>query len=247
MFGIILSAGYATRLYPLTENYPKPLLDIQGKTVLDWLLTDLDRIEGIDRYVLISNHKFNHHFVSWRKSCSFNRPIVVLDDGSTANENRLGALKDILYAIDSLGLDDDLLVLAGDNLLDFSLSGFVSFFKQKNATCIMRHYEHDITKLQRTGVAVVDQNDRVIHMEEKPKEPKSNWAIPPFYIYKREDLPLLREAIASGCNTDAPGSFITWLYKHSPVYAYPMPGKRWDIGNLESYEQVKREYKRIVL
>lgn len=247
MICIILAAGYATRLYPLTENYPKPLLDVQGKTVLDWLLSDVDRIKKIDKFVLISNHKFYHHFVSWRESCSLSSRVVVLDDGSTANENRFGALKDILFAIESLDLDDDLLVLAGDNLLDFSLSGFVSFFRQKDATCIMRHYEDDIARLQRTGVAVVDNDDKVLSMEEKPKEPKSNWAIPPFYIYKRQDVPLLREAIAAGCNTDAPGSFITWLCKHSVVYAYPMPGKRWDIGNLESYEQVKREYKGIVL
>lgn len=242
MVCLILAAGYATRLYLLTENYPKPLLEVQGKTVLDWLLSDVDTIEDLEKYVVVSNHKFYDHFSFWKETSSLTHPIIVLDDGSTENSNRLGAVKDILFAIDSLDLNEDLLVLAGDNLLDFSLSGFVSFFHQKQATCIIRHFEPSLAALQRTGVATIDSSDKVLVMEEKPKEPKSNWAVPPFYVYKKEDLPLIRKAIQAGCNTDAPGSFIAWLCKQASVYAYPMPGKRWDIGNLESYEQVKREY-----
>ena len=218
------------------------MLSVKGKTVLDWLLSDVDGMEGIEKYVVVSNHKFYDHFSSWKETSSLTHPIIVLDDGSTENSNRLGAVKDILFAIDSLDLNEDLLVLAGDNLLDFSLSGFVSFFHQKQSTCIMRHFEPSLAALQRTGVATIDSCDKVLVMEEKPKEPKSNWAVPPFYVYKKEDLPLIRKAIQAGCNTDAPGSFIAWLCKQTSVYAYLMPGKRWDIGNLESYEQVKREY-----
>lgn len=239
---LILAAGYATRLYPLTENFPKPLLDVQEKSVLDWLLSDVDSIEGIESYVVISNHKFYNHFLSWKESSSISRPITILDDGSTDNENRLGAVKDILFAIKSFNFNEDLLVLAGDNLLDFSLSGFVSYFKEKQATCIMRHYEPSFERLQRTGVASIDTDDKVLLMEEKPKVPKSNWAVPPFYIYKKEDLPMIKQAISAGCNTDAPGSFISWLCSQTSMYAYPMPGKRWDIGNLESYDLVKKEY-----
>ncbi|MGH0052370.1 MAG: nucleotidyltransferase family protein [Sphaerochaetaceae bacterium] len=239
---LILAAGYATRLYPLTENFPKPLLPVQGQTVLDWLLSDVDAMEGMDSYVVVSNHKFYDHFISWKESSTLSHPITILDDGSTTNEERLGAVKDIVFAMDQLDLNDDLLVLAGDNLLDFSLFGFVSFFQEKQATCIMRHYEPSLERLQRTGVATVDDSERVILMEEKPKEPKSNWAVPPFYVYKKETISLIRKAIQAGCNTDAPGSFIAWLCKQTSVYAYPMPGKRWDIGNLESYEQVKREF-----
>jgi glucose-1-phosphate thymidylyltransferase len=140
MICLILAAGYATRLYPLTENFPKPLLDVQGRTVLDWLLSDVDCIEGIGKYVVVSNHKFYDHFTTWKESCSLSHPVVVLDDGSTDNSNRLGAVKDILFAIEEQEIDEDLLVLAGDNLLDFSLGGFVSFFQEKQSTCIMRHY-----------------------------------------------------------------------------------------------------------
>ncbi len=173
MHCLILCAGYATRLYPLTENFPKPLLPVQGKSVLDWLLSDVDTIPGIDRYVIISNHKFYDHFASWKESSTHSHSITILDDGSTDNENRLGAVKDILFAIDQLDLKEDLLVLAGDNLLDFSFSGFVSFFREKQGTCIMRHYEPSITRLQRTGVASIDDSDKVLLMKEKPKEPKS--------------------------------------------------------------------------
>ena len=176
---LILAAGYATRLYPLTENFPKPLLDVQGRTVLDWLLSDVDGIEGIEKYVVVSNHKFYDHFTAWKESCSLSHPVVVLDDGSTDNPNRLGAVKDILFAIEEQEIDEDLLVLAGDNLLDFSLSGFVSFFTEKQSTCIMRHYEPSLAALQRTGVATIDSSDKVLLMEEKPKEPKSNVSIKP--------------------------------------------------------------------
>ncbi len=240
---LILAAGYATRLYPLTENFPKPLLEVQGKTILDWLLEDIDKSGVVDGYVVISNHKFAKHFENW--ACSHALPITVLDDGTETNETRLGAVRDIQFAIDTLGLSEDLLVIAGDNLLNFSLTDYIAYQKRKDGTCVMRYYEPDIAKLRKTGVAEVDEDDRIIHMEEKPAEPKSHWCTPPFYIYKASDVPLVKKGIESGCGVDAPGSFIAWLATQTNVYAYEMPGRRFDIGNLESYEEVKREYKGI--
>ena len=237
---LILAAGYATRLYPLTENFPKPLLEVNGKTILDWLLEDIDQCGEIDEYVVISNHKFSRIFSDWAEKHRL--PITVLDDGTESNETRLGAVKDIQFAIEKLNLRDDLLVIAGDNLLDFSLQPFIQYRKEKNTTCIMRYWEPDINKLHKTGVAVVDESDRIINMEEKPAEPKSNWCTPPFYIYKASDVPLVAAGIQSGCGVDAPGSFIAWLSTQTPVHAYEMPGKRYDIGNLASYEEVKRNY-----
>jgi glucose-1-phosphate thymidylyltransferase len=242
MTSLILAAGYATRLYPLTENFPKPLLEVGGKSVLDWVMEDIDAIDQIERHVVVSNSRYLPHFKEWKEKSSYSKDIILLDDGSTENENRLGAVKDILFAIEEVGLDEDLLVLAADNLLDFSFKGFVDYFGHKQATCIMRHHEPSIQRLQRTGVITIDESERVLMMEEKPTEPKSHWAVPPFYVYKREDISLLKEAIEEGCNTDAPGSFITWLSQKRPVYAYLMEGKRWDIGNLESYDRVKKEY-----
>lgn len=242
---MVLAAGYATRLYPLTENFPKPLLDIQGKSILDWLLQDVDVNIDVDEYIIVSNHKFIEHFQKWQQSCKLKHPVSVLDDGSTANENRLGAVKDIMYAIEQLHIDDDLMVLAGDNVLDFSLKGFADFFKEKSATCVMRYFEPEESKLRRTGVAEVSEDAKIISMEEKPREPKSNWAIPPFYIYKREDLQVIRRGIEDGCETDAPGSFIAWLCGQCDVYAYEMPGKRYDIGDLKSYQMVQETFQGI--
>lgn len=237
---LILAAGYATRLYPLTENFPKPLLEVNGKTILDWLLEDIDQCGEIDEYIVISNHKFSKIFSDWAKDHRL--PTTVLDDGTETNETRLGAVKDIQFAIEKLKLCDDLLVIAGDNLLDFSLQSFIQYSKEKGTTCIMRYWEPDINKLHKTGVAVVDENDRIISMEEKPAEPKSNWCTPPFYIYKASDVLLVAAGIQSGCSVDAPGSFIAWLSTQTPVHAYEMPGKRYDIGNLASYEEVKKNY-----
>lgn len=240
---LILAAGYATRLYPLTENFPKPLLTVGDMPILDWLLHDIDQCGVIDRYVVISNHKFARHFQEWADSHTL--PITVLDDGTESNETRLGAVRDIQFAVDELGLEDDLLVIAGDNLLDFSLTGFVRYSQEKQTTCIMRCYEPDVEKLHKTGVVVVDDDDRIISMEEKPAEPKSHWGVPPFYIYKASDVPLVKKGIEQGCGVDAPGSFIAWLSQQRTVHAYEMPGKRYDIGNLQSYQAVQKEYKGI--
>lgn len=237
---LILAAGYATRLYPLTENFPKPLLEVKGKTILDWLVDDIDTSGLVDQYVVVSNHKYVQHFEKWAEGKSQN--ITVLDDGTSTNETRLGAVKDILFAIDELKLDDDLLMIAADNLLDFSLVEFMKYAQEKKTSCIMRYYEPDLKRLQKSGVVVTENDGLVINMQEKPEEPKSTWCCPPFYFIVKKDVPLVSDGIASGCGTDAPGSFIAWLYKKVPVHAMKMPGKRYDIGTLENYEQVKENY-----
>ena len=240
---LILAAGYATRLYPLTENFPKPLLKVQDKTILDWLVDDIDTLGEVDEYVVISNHRFAHHFEEWAATKTMK--ITVVDDGTSTNETRLGAVKDIQFAIDQLGLDDDMLVIAGDNVLYFSLTRFIRYAKEKNTSCIMRYFEGEEKKLQKCGVVQIDAQDRILGMEEKPKEPKSNWCCPPFYFYTREDAKRVAQGIESGCGTDAPGSYIAWLCGQTAVHAMEMPGKRYDIGNLESYEKVKSEYQGI--
>ncbi len=237
---LILAAGYATRLYPLTENFPKPLLTVGKKCILDWLIDDIDTLGAVDEYVVISNHKFAHHFDAWAKGKT--QRITVVDDGTDSNETRLGAVKDIQFAIDRLGLDDEMLVIAGDNVLDFSLTKFISYAKEKGSSCIMRYYEADEKKLRKCGVVEIDEDDRILGMEEKPAEPKSHWCCPPFYFYTRADAKLVPQGIAAGCGTDAPGSYIAWLASVVPVHAMEMPGKRYDIGNLESYEAVQKTY-----
>lgn len=240
---LILAAGYATRLYPLTSNFPKPLLTVGDKTILDWLLEDIGKSGAVDQYVVISNHKFAHRFREWADGRTL--PVTVLDDGTESNETRLGAVRDIQFAIDKLELSEDLLIIAGDNLLDFSLTGFISYQREKQTTCIMRYWEDSKAKLRKTGVAVVDDEDKILELEEKPAEPKSHWGTPPFYIYRSSDVPLVKKGIDAGCGVDAPGGFIAWLSAQTAVHAFPMPGKRYDIGDLQSYEDVKKTYKGI--
>ena len=187
MKNVIIAAGYATRLYPLTENFPKPLLTIGESTILDRMLDDLDGIADLDEHILVTNHKFAQIFREWAEKrmlkASLAKPIVIIDDGTTSNETRLGAVRDLLLAIEQQRIDDDMMVLAADNLLDFSFRGFVDFFKQKQTSIIMCHHEPELYRLQRTGVIAVDDDMRVLLMQEKPEKPVSHWAVPPFYIY----------------------------------------------------------------
>ena len=171
--------------------------------------------------------------------------IDLLDDGSTDNDNRLGAVKDIEFAISALNLSDDLLVLAGDNVMDFSFNSFVDYYYEKNTTCIMRYRVPGLKGPCKFGVATVDENGKVLNMVEKPQVPESEWAVPPFYVYKKSDLDLFKKGIASGCKTDAPGSFIEWLCKQTVVHAFEMPGQRFDVGSIEGYEKIKVEYQGI--
>lgn len=239
---VVLAAGYATRLYPLTENFPKPLLPVGDKPILNWLLDDIDTFPEITGHVIISNHKFISHFNEWKARQNYTNPITVIDDGSVSNETRLGAVKDILFAVDELKLDDDLLVIAGDNILDFSLSGFVRFMKDKNTSCVMCHEENDLARKQKTAIITVDKDNLITSYEEKPREPKGNLAVPPFYCYLNKDARRIEEAIADGCNTDAPGSLAAWLSRHTDVHAWKMPGKRYDIGDMKSYESAQQVF-----
>ena len=234
---IILAAGYATRMYPLTENFPKPLLEVGGKPILDWLVDDLKPV--VEQFIVISNHKYADYFIKWAES----KPVIVVDDGTSTNETRLGAVCDIQFAIDILQLSgDDLLVIAGDNVLDFSLCSFVNYSKMAGTSCTLRYWEEDPVKLRRAGVSEIE-GEKLISFEEKPQNPKSNWCTPPFYYYTAADVQKIKEAIADGCGTDAPGSLVAWMWKRGPMHSMIMPGKRYDIGNLESYQAIKDDYK----
>ena len=240
---LILAAGYATRLYPLTDNFPKPLLPVNGKPILDWLIEDIEKADLVDEYVVISNHKFAHHFSAWAETRE--EKIAVVDDGTETNEGRLGAVRDIQFAVDARAIDDDLFIIAGDNLLDFSLISFLQYAKKKNTSAVLRYYEPDEKKLVKCGVVKVDENDKILRMTEKSPTPETHWCCPPFYFYKKEDASRVAEAIADGCGVDAPGSFVAWLSQKTTVCAMEMPGARYDIGNLASYEEVQKNYKGI--
>ena len=276
---IVIAAGYATRLYPLTENFPKPLLRIGESTILDRLLDDIDTIPEISEHIVVTNHKFAGIFDDWaaRRSvipgassvipCASSvipsgpsvipsapspvipseakespKPVRIIDDGTTSNETRLGAVRDLILALETCGIDEDVLVVAADNVLEFSLRGFVEEFRRRGTSMIMCHHESDLRKLQRTGVIEVDDDMKVLQMQEKPEVPVSNWAVPPFYIYRREDLDLVRHSIENGCGSDAPGNLARYLVGLTPIHAWPMPADRFDIGSLDTYAEAQRRY-----
>ena len=272
MKNIVIAAGYATRLGELTKNFPKPLLKIGENTILGRILDDIDKIDDIDEHIIVTNHKFAQIFADWASEQNYSKPITIVDDGTSTNETRLGAVCDLLMAINGEGtiithhsplithhspltsnhsslttnhssltthhsslITDDLLVVAADNLLFFSFQEFVDFAKSKNTSCIMCHEQPSIEKLQRTGVIVVDDNMRVLNMEEKPQEPKSHWAVPPFYIYLKKDLDLVRNSVANGCGKDAPGNLAHYMVDNTEMHAWKMSAGRFDIGSLDTY------------
>ena len=237
---ILLAAGYATRLYPLTKDRPKSLLPIGNSNILEFIVRKIEQVDNIDQIYIVSNDRFMAQFDYWASGYSTSKKLTVLNDGTTTNENRLGAIADIQFVIEKAGIQDNILVMAGDNLFDFSLVDFVSFANAVNGDCITAHELTDIAALKRTGVIEVDSSNKVISFEEKPPQPKSNLAVPPFYIYRQETLPLIKQYLDQGNNPDAPGNFIPWLIQHKDVYAFKFKGKRYDIGNLESYEEACR-------
>ncbi|MCI9183193.1 MAG: NTP transferase domain-containing protein [Acholeplasmatales bacterium] len=217
---VILCAGYATRLYPKTLHTPKALLEYQGKRILDYLIQDLKH-SFIDEIILVSNHKFYSLFLEYSK----NKGIKVIDDGSTCNENRIGAGNDLILGLQEI--DDDCLVMACDNLLDFSLSCFIDYFYIDKVSSIMCYKEKDEEKLKRTGQAVLCEN-KVMDFKEKPSISVSNFAVPPFYIFNKEDIKIIKGLKGS---YDSLGSIIEEVVNKIHLKAYKMVGKRLDLGN----------------
>ena len=258
MKNIVIAAGYATRLGELTKNFPKPLLKIGENTILGRMLDDIDTISEIDEHIIITNHKFAGIFEDWKKNLNYSKPITIVDDGTETNDTRLGAVCDLIMAInggvvpgvEKLSIvnsqlsiiNDDLLVVAADNLLFFSFQEFVDFAKEKGTSCIMCHEQPSIEKLQRTGVVELDAHNRVLGMEEKPQVPKSHWAVPPFYIYLKKDLDLVRHSVENGCGKDAPGNLAHYMVDHTTMHAWPMSASRFDIGSLDTYYQAVELY-----
>lgn len=242
MKNIVIAAGYATRLYPLTENFPKPLLKIGENTILGRLIDDIDTIPEITEHIVVTNHKFVSHFEKWAGERSTRCPVRIIDDGTESNETRLGAVRDLLLALDACRVDEDILVVAADNILSFSFRGFVEEALRRNSSMIMCHHEDEIYKLQRTGVIEVDGDMRVLQMQEKPEVPVSHWAVPPFYVYLRKDLPLIRECLSHGCGHDAPGNLAHYLVDITDIHAYKMPGTRFDIGSLDTYREAQERF-----
>jgi glucose-1-phosphate thymidylyltransferase len=239
MKAIILAAGYATRMYPLTLDRPKALLPLKGEPVINYIIKQLNRLPVVDHIYVVSNRKFIAHFEAWRPTAPANVPLTVLDDGTASVEEGIGAIGDIWFAIQQGNIDDDVVVIAGDNYFTYDLTKQYDFFVAKNHDNITAGEIDDIETLKSFGVAVLDAQSRVLSMVEKPPVPPSNTAVYATYFYKRETLPLIKQYLDDGNNPDAPGHFPAWLYTRRAVYAYIMDGECFDIGTIEAYEALK--------
>lgn len=235
MKAILLSAGYGTRLYPLTKNTPKALLEVKGKKLLDMLVDSLEKIDAIDEMFLVTNDKFYTSFVQWATNRKKKVPITILNDFTTSNDNRLGAIGDLKYVIDTMKIDDELFVAGTDMYFTFEMIDFYDYFRAKKADVVTGVKETDINVLRRKGVATLDKNEKILECEEKPQQPKGNFILEPFYIYTKESAREIDKYLAEGNSPDAPGNYPAWLSKHKPVYAMTHKGECIDIGTIDDY------------
>ena len=245
MKAIILAAGYATRLYPLTLNMPKALLPIGGKPIIDHIVAQMDTVEELDEIYVVSNDKFAGHFEEWAKTAVSRVPIKVLNDGTTDDSNKRGAIGDISFVIDEMQIDDDLMVIAGDNFFTYSLKDYVRFFREKDRDCVCVKVWEDESQLSQFGIALLDWQGKVLDIEEKPAKPKSNTVVFAPDLYKKDTVPMFAEYLAAGNKPDAPGNFPAWLYHRKEVFAYTFDGECYDVGTPESYHEVCEMYKAV--
>jgi len=238
---LILCAGYATRMYPLTRNRPKALLPVAGKPVIEYNLTNFEKIPAIDKVYIVTNAKYYAHFKKWSTAYSSGKEIHILSDGTTSNDTKLGAIGDIQFAIEEASIDDDLLVAAGDNLFNFDINDFIKFFKKRGASVAV-HRVSNKKQLTKYNEVKLDDQYRLVSFEEKPRKPRYTLAAICMYIFPRGKLSLVHEYINKGNNLDEPGRLIQWLYKREDVFGYEFSGKWYDIGDLGQYRRVNHEF-----
>lgn len=243
MKAVVLVAGYASRLYPLTLNTPKALLTLNNVSLLDYLVEKVEQVEAIDELILVSNHKFFGSFVDWKNSYRGKLKVTVIDDGTTTNETRLGAIGDFDFAIKKLNIDDEVMLLVSDNYFTFSLKDFYNFYLEKKSDCILVTEFEDLEYLGKNFACVkLDKNRQITNMVEKPGGiPDTNIGAYASYIYTKESVRMIKEYIESGNNKDAPGNFPSWLYTRKPVFAYSFEGECYDIGTFEVYNKLNEK------
>jgi glucose-1-phosphate thymidylyltransferase len=233
MKAVILAAGYATRLYPLTLDRPKALLSVGGRSMLERLLEQLEGVDGLDEVYVVTNSKFAGAFRDWATGRSGLR-VQIVDDGTVDEESRLGAIGDLDLTIREAELDDDLIVLAGDNLFSESIAPFPAFALAKGGAALGVYDVGDLEAIRRYAVIELDGDDRVTRLEEKPDEPRSTLAGIALYFYPRTVRGLVTEYLAEGNNPDQPGRLVQWLYPRTPVYGWRVPGRWYDVGSKET-------------
>jgi glucose-1-phosphate thymidylyltransferase len=246
MNAVILCAGFATRMYPLTRDFPKPLLTVAGRPVLDYLFDQIADCAGISAVHLVSNARFYDHFCRWRDDHLARQTygaltIDIYDDGTRDNEHRLGASADLALALKMIGVPDKILVSGGDNIYRFPLAPLWRKFLQGDEHRIVALVEEEKEMLRRSGVLEFGVDERVICLHEKPEEPPSHWACPPLYFFQSSVWGELEQFLMSSSNHDAPGHFIAYLCHQSTVMGFQLNERRLDIGSIETYKQADAE------
>lgn len=240
---IVLAAGYGTRLYPLTENTPKPLLNVAGKPIVEHIVSKLEKIGLINKIYIATNDKFEQHFKAWLNKLDTAKSIEIISDGTKSNDDRLGALGDIDFIINEKGINDEILVISGDNLFELSLQDVINFFNKKKSNVVVLHDVKDFELAKHYGIVEVS-NNTIVNFQEKPIVPKSTLASTGIYIFPKKTIPLIKKYVAQGNNTDKTGNFIEWLHKRESVHAYVTEEKWYDIGNIEEFEKANKHYKK---
>jgi glucose-1-phosphate thymidylyltransferase len=238
---LILAAGYATRLYPLTLDRPKALLPVGGKPMLDRLMEQLEQVEGLDEVYVVTNSKFAEAFREWAAARS-GLPLRIIDDGTVDDDSKLGAIGDLDLTIREAELDDDLIVLAGDNLFSESIAPFPVFALGKGGPALGVYDVGDLDTIRRYSVIELDDDDRVTRLEEKPERPRSTLAGIALYFYPRSALRYVREYLEDGNNPDQPGRLVQWLYPRTAVYGWRVPGRWFDVGSKETLAEADRAF-----
>jgi glucose-1-phosphate thymidylyltransferase len=240
---IILAAGYATRLYPLTLTQPKPLLPVAGKPMIEHVLDNLAPINGIDRVYVVTNAKFAGHFQNWSENYRATKSklnFTVVNDGTTDDKNKLGAIGDVHYVIQSQNVDDDLIVVAGDNLFSEKLAEFGKFCREKNAPVLALYDVGNLEEIKKYNSISTDAGGRITFFEEKPKNPTSTLTGIALYFYPKSAIALIKQYVAEGNNPDQPGRLVQWLYPRTPVFTWRVPGIWFDIGAKETLEEANK-------
>jgi glucose-1-phosphate thymidylyltransferase len=244
---VILAAGYATRLYPLTLTQPKPLLPVGGKPMIEYVLDNLAPIGGLDRIYVVTNAKFATHFQKWSdhyRATKAKLDFTIVNDGSTDDSNKLGAIGDLHLVLTREQVDDDVIVVAGDNLFSQELSDFGAFCREKRAPVLAVYDVGDLEQIKKYNSISIDGSGKITFFEEKPKTPTSTLTGIALYFYPRSAMPLIKQYVAEGNNPDQPGRLVQWLYPRTPVYTWRVPGLWFDIGSKETLEEANQIFAR---
>lgn len=242
---IVLAAGYGTRLKEIAENTPKPLLPINGKPMLNYIVDRISTLEGLNEILVVTNNKFFGHFTEWKESLpQASYDVTIVNDGTNSPEERLGSIGDIHFTLENQNVDDDVLVIGGDNLFDYNVDDYIIFARDKSPSASIGVYDiEDMSQAHLFGIVEIDNEGKLLSFEEKPEQPKSTLVAMCFYYFPKDSLGLVGQYLSETEKSDKAGDYIRWLHENSDVYGFKFSGKWYDIGSVEAYHHAQENFK----